>query len=112
MNDHKDEMAFIYSLVFRTGHFYIGSTTDPARRFKEHQRKQPNRKVKNFWNKFGAPVMHILVQCSKEDKKSKEQEVLDLAFSDEHCKERILNINRSSSKPFFGRFYKSKKTKK
>lgn len=100
--------AWIYSLVFRTGHFYIGSSKHPERRYKEHQRKPANRKLKNWWIKFGDPVMHILVECNLSEQKKAEQLILDLAFGDSICKSLLLNTNPSATKPYFGRWYRPK----
>lgn len=101
--------AWIYSLVFRTGHFYIGSSKHPERRYKEHKRKPANRKLKNWWLKFGDPQMHILVECNLADQKKVEQQILDLAFGNKETKERLLNTNKSATKPYFGRWYRPKK---
>lgn len=105
----QNKTSFVYSLVFRSRQFYIGSSNNPDRRYKEHTRKQPNRKVANVWKKFGAPKLVVLVECPAEEQKLWEQIVLDLAFNDPECSKSILNINRSSTRPYFSRFRKRKK---
>ena len=85
----------IYVLTWkRTGHFYIGQTTDVKRRKKDHlslmkDQKHKNKKVQAVYNLYGSPQFKILITAAKDDLDKEEQKFLDIFYTNSLC----LNIN-------------------
>ena len=72
----------IYKLAFAGGGFYIGSSKDIDRRFKEHLRELKigchcNQALKNACAKHGFPTVQIVLICRREDMLFYEQACID-----------------------------------
>lgn len=97
-----NKQAGIYRIRI-ADHFYIGSSSNLHKRWREHERKLKKGKHKNIrmaraYNKYGTFEVECLVRCDVEDLTFYEQLFLDEVFNDHYC----MNINPSASRPPVG----------
>jgi len=87
------------------GHYYIGSSVDLDRRWKQHRSylrldKHCNPHMQAVFNKYGPGRFEVLELCPPEDVQDIEQEHLDREFSE--GSELLLNIMREAGGGNYG----------
>jgi group I intron endonuclease len=91
----------VYKLDFPSGHFYIGSSGNVEKRYREHinslkTNTHDSDKVQSIFNEFGdIPKCVLLTECEKEKIRFNEQKFLDENFDKEGC----LNKARDATSP-------------
>lgn len=85
----------VYKLVWQSGHYYIGKSSDIDRRFIEHTKKMQNGnhsnvRVTRCYKKHGMPHLELLKECHEDDAYKVEREQINICREDHKM---CLNFN-------------------